>query len=247
MTDCPNAEIRDRLPDLLHDRLDSSERAAVMAHVDGCEDCREELEVLRGARRAITAGTPRVDISAIVYALPKPPARSAATTIAARSGRRPMWTDWRIAAAVAFIAVGGGSAMLLSRGQRAIVTSDTERVAAVAPTTPAVATPTTAMPESAAVPPSVVAPRALNTTKPAPVATAAVPDQQAKAAASEVVASSDDQPVGPTSHLTDLSQRQLKALLNDIEGMKAVPLTDPEPVSIKLDTKVSSSSDPEGW
>ena len=36
MNDCPNAEIRDRLPDLLHDRLDPSARAAVTAHVATC-------------------------------------------------------------------------------------------------------------------------------------------------------------------------------------------------------------------
>ena len=34
MTDCPNAEMRDRLPDLLHERLETSVRAAVMAHVE---------------------------------------------------------------------------------------------------------------------------------------------------------------------------------------------------------------------
>ena len=38
MTDCPNAEMRDRLPDLLHERLETSVRAAVMAHVDQCDD-----------------------------------------------------------------------------------------------------------------------------------------------------------------------------------------------------------------
>ena len=48
MNDCPNAEIRDQLPDLLHDRLDASARAAVTAHVASCVDCRDELELLRG-------------------------------------------------------------------------------------------------------------------------------------------------------------------------------------------------------
>jgi hypothetical protein len=63
MNDCPNAEIRDRLPDLLHDRLDVSTRAAVMAHVDDCVDCRAELELLKGVRGVMVARTPRVDIN----------------------------------------------------------------------------------------------------------------------------------------------------------------------------------------
>src|SRR4029078_419075 len=47
MNDCLNAEMRDLLPDLLHDRLAADVRAAVTAHVSACIDCREELEVLR--------------------------------------------------------------------------------------------------------------------------------------------------------------------------------------------------------
>ena len=53
MTDCSSAEMRDRLPDLLHERLDPSARAAVMAHVADCQDCDLELALLREARVAI--------------------------------------------------------------------------------------------------------------------------------------------------------------------------------------------------
>ncbi|PYP60840.1 MAG: hypothetical protein DMD26_18920, partial [Gemmatimonadetes bacterium] len=56
MTDCPNAEMRDRLPDLLHERLDASARAVVMAHVADCDDCRAELVVLREARVVLASG-----------------------------------------------------------------------------------------------------------------------------------------------------------------------------------------------
>src|SRR5471032_794900 len=110
MTDCPNAEIRDRLPDLLHERLDESVRTAVMAHVADCADCREELELLRGVRSALLARTPRVNVSQIVAALPKPSAR--AVPAAARRARR---IDWRIAATVTFLAVGGSSVAVLNR------------------------------------------------------------------------------------------------------------------------------------
>ena len=55
MNDCTNAEIRDQLPDLLHDRLTVSVRDVVVAHVADCADCREELELLRGVRVAMLA------------------------------------------------------------------------------------------------------------------------------------------------------------------------------------------------
>ena len=75
MNDCPNAEIRDQLPDLLHDRLSSSTRAGVMAHVATCADCRDELELLRGVHEALAARAPQVDVDAIVRALPRPSSR----------------------------------------------------------------------------------------------------------------------------------------------------------------------------
>ncbi|HEY9225546.1 MAG TPA: zf-HC2 domain-containing protein, partial [Gemmatimonadaceae bacterium] len=74
MNDCPDAEMRDRLPDLLHDRLSATERDAVTTHVAACVDCREELELLRDMETALLAATPRVDIAYVVNALPKPPA-----------------------------------------------------------------------------------------------------------------------------------------------------------------------------
>ena len=49
MNDCQNAEMRDQLPDLLHERLAATERAVVMAHLDGCVDCRDELALLRSS------------------------------------------------------------------------------------------------------------------------------------------------------------------------------------------------------
>ena len=95
MNDCSNAEIRDQLPDLLHDRLTVSARAVVIAHVDGCADCRDELELLRGVRWALVARTPRVDIAYIVGALPKPPRAERPPP-----SRQRRWADWRVAAAV---------------------------------------------------------------------------------------------------------------------------------------------------
>ena len=60
MNDCPNSGVRDRLPDLLHDRLDASTRAMVQGHVDACADCRAELDLLRGVHGMLLMRTPKV-------------------------------------------------------------------------------------------------------------------------------------------------------------------------------------------
>jgi hypothetical protein len=42
--------------------------------------------------------------------------------------------------------------------------------------------------------------------------------------------------------LTGLNAEQLRRLLDDIGRLKATPVTEPEPVIIKVDTKASSGS-----
>src|SRR3569833_2675599 len=108
MNDCMNAEIRDQLPDLVHDRLSAGARAIVIAHVDACVDCRDELELLRDAKTLFARGIPRVDVAYVVGALPKAPAPRAATRLEP-ARRKRAWTDWRIAAAAALVIAGGGS------------------------------------------------------------------------------------------------------------------------------------------
>src|SRR5215510_12742869 len=109
MNDCVNAEMRDRLPDLLNDRLAANEQAEVVAHLAACADCREELELLRAIRSMLSAPTLRVDVARVVSALPKPPSRATS-----RPTRRT-WADWRIAAAITVLAVGGSSVALINR------------------------------------------------------------------------------------------------------------------------------------
>lgn len=108
MNDCPKAELRDRLPDLLHERLDAFARAAVVSHLDECVLCREELELLRGLRgMMVTQGravVPRIDVAAIVRTLPAPSVQRPAAT------RRPnRFSDWRIAAAITMLLAAGTS------------------------------------------------------------------------------------------------------------------------------------------
>jgi hypothetical protein len=201
MTDCPNAEMRDRLPDLLHERLDASARAAVMAHVARCGDCRAELTLLREARVALTSGMRTVDVVSITSAVI---ARTPAPTVhlLPRHQRARMWTDWRVAASIALIAIGGASFGLI-RSQR--VDEPLPQVPVVARTIPAES--------GSSMPPAVVAP-------PVHVAPHAAP-----AAAAELSAAGG---------VSDLSDRDLRALLDDLQSIDAEPSTDPEPVSVRI-------------
>ena len=202
MTDCPNAEIRDRLPDLLHERLDASTRAVVMAHVAACAECRAELALLREASLALSASVRSVNVDAIAREVV---ARTAPTV--ARPLRRRTWVDWRLAAAVAFVALGGASFVALREGavrqqQPIVVTTD-----------------------SAAIPPVVVTPQTGATTT---VASRPVLPQPAK------VVAQNAEGLSAGGGVSDLSDADLKALLNDLEKMDAVPLIEPEPVTVRV-------------
>ena len=218
MNDCQNAEMRDQLPDLLNERLDGSARAVVMAHVAACADCRDELELLRVARGTLLKATPRVDLNFIVKALPKaaPRARIVSST------RRPMWADWRIAAAAVLLIAGGSSYSLLGRhGGIAMRDSLVAQVQEPVPETPSGKT----QPAESA---STIA-------GPAPRAETVIADGTSEASESSGLG---------TSRLGDLSETQLKALLTEIDQLQPTPITEPVPVVIRVDTKGTTS--PEG-
>src|SRR5688572_24111682 len=110
MSDCPNVEIRELLPDYLSGTLSDVRRSEVRSHVESCRDCADELALLQLVREAYVATSPAVNVSAIVSKLPRQPATRALRD--ARSGA-PAVRSWRrsqafqIAAVVSFIAVGG--------------------------------------------------------------------------------------------------------------------------------------------
>jgi len=106
MSDCPNGDIRDLLPDLLSGRLEAAARAEVESHLRECNDCRAELELLRGMRAALRRA-PAVDVDAIVAAIP--PYRASVRQVASRT-----WSGWRIAAAAALL-LGGGTSVVVVR------------------------------------------------------------------------------------------------------------------------------------
>jgi anti-sigma factor RsiW len=120
MTDCPNGEVRDLLPDLLHDRLAPDVRRDVEAHVRGCDECRAELALL-GAMRSSLRRAPAVDAAAIAAAIPS-----------YRAPSRRSWGGWRAAAAIVVLAAGGTSvAVLQSRQGAGVSGGDTAAVVAV--------------------------------------------------------------------------------------------------------------------
>jgi len=209
MNDCQNAVIRDQLPDLLHDRLDASSRSAVQSHVASCTDCRRELELLRGVHGILLARTPHVDTAWVVGALPRAPQRAA----------RPLphwraWSDWRIAAAVAVLAVGGGSMAVLHRTS---ATPSTTPVVAGAPQTPAggIGAGRSITPSAAAVPVSTVA-----------------------------TGGESGSGLTMTGRLEDLSDDQLQALLDQVGNLQALPVTEPDPVAIQVES--TNGVSPEG-
>ena len=215
MNDCMNAEIRDQLPELVHDRLDAARRAAVLAHVAACADCRDEVELLRAARAMFDAQTPRVDVGYIVNALPLAKPRAAHI-----ERRRPVWSDWRIAAAVTLIVAGGSSVAVMSRERGTAVTvRDTVQPAQIA-----------------GVP---VQPDSASSGGRAP----AIEPQHQAPTPSTIVADEQGSGLG-SSRLNDLSEQQLEALLNEIDQLQTTPMTEPEPVSLRVHD--NSSTSPEG-
>lgn len=106
MTDCSNVEIREQLPDLVSGTLSRVEVEQVETHVRDCAECAHELMILRDVF-ALRPATRAVDVAAIVAALPQP----------ARIAQRPsQWQRWRIAAALATVAIGGLSWQVARQG-----------------------------------------------------------------------------------------------------------------------------------
>jgi anti-sigma factor RsiW len=127
MTDCTNVLVRERLPDLLHERLDAVSRAEVQAHLAACAECAAELTLLREARRAMQR-VPAVDVARIVAALPGPTAAAPPLRVTRgglspdvhrSAGRRgsaaPAWRRYAVAAGL-LLAVGiPGASWMQSR------------------------------------------------------------------------------------------------------------------------------------
>ena len=204
MNDCPNANVRDLLPELVHGRLDVEALALVESHVAGCADCQAEFALLRDLRGSLRR-TPQVDLAAIVAAVP-----------AYRAPVRRSWVGWRTAAAITVVIAGGSSVALLQRnvtGQvDAVSVSSAPASSVPVPVSAPVAAPT-GVTSSVPVRTPVPEKPALVASQP-PVATAQVA-RGADAGGRELA-------MGGGS-LSDLSDRELASLLKDIESLDAVP------------------------
>lgn len=202
MTECPNGDVRDALPDYMNERLDPERRREVESHLAGCAVCRDELSLLR-ALRATVRRAPAIDVEAIAASIP--PYR-------APNGRT--WaTSGRIAAAIAAIAIGGTSIVLLREPPGTTPVEVTPSVA-IAPTTTQHSTPPVVAAPATAEPPGVTR------TAPAPTAGSAGAVRELAIAGGSIA---------------DLSDRELSTFVEGIESLDGVPsaeLETLEPVSI---------------
>jgi anti-sigma factor RsiW len=105
MTECFDPEVRDYLPDLVHGRLGEVDTATMLAHIEACDACARELALLREVKAAATVA-PRIDVDAIVSALP------VVTVPAPSVPARRNFTLLRLVAAAAIVISG---ALVLNR------------------------------------------------------------------------------------------------------------------------------------
>jgi anti-sigma factor RsiW len=103
-------ETREMLPDLLHGKLDASARARVEKHVAGCEECREELEVLRTVKAAAIFA-PTIDVNRVVGHI----APYAKIVPEVEAPARSRVISWLVAASFLVVIAGGGSLLVVQQ------------------------------------------------------------------------------------------------------------------------------------
>lgn len=116
MRDLTRDELQDRLPELMHGRLSATDAAALERAVAADSELATELTMLR-AVRAAHSGTPVIDVSRIVAALPAPrvePLTMGSTPeiddlAARRNAQRPLISRRFARAAALLVVVGGGT------------------------------------------------------------------------------------------------------------------------------------------
>jgi len=110
MNKCTELDIQERLPDLLHGKLDADARAQVEAHISRCEECTEELEVLRTVKSAAVF-IPAIDVDSVVRQIP--PYRT--IDPAAQAPARSRIVSWLVAASLVVVVLGGGSLLMIQK------------------------------------------------------------------------------------------------------------------------------------
>jgi anti-sigma factor RsiW len=204
MTECANVEMRERLPELAHERLSAADAASVEAHVSECSECAAELEVMR-AVIASAPQAPAINVAAIVARLPQPgvQVQSAVGPRIARDGRVFRFGMRQLPVAAA-LALAASLTFVVVRRENA----------------------TAVIPASAASGPAVSAPVAApNVESPGPSPSKVVPSVTRNAVAPGLT-------LGGST--TELSDESLALLVEEIDGMDAVPAAEPESLEPSL-------------
>lgn len=225
MRDCGNVEVRDLLPDLLHERLAGDERMRVVSHVDTCADCSDELTLLRTAIVTVTAEAPPVDTRAIAAGVlarlgaerterservMETPMLSLVADDGAwrvvRQARRSLWSMPAMrAAAAAVVMVLGTAVVVRQRG----------------------ATDGTPNATSAAHAPVVSAPAIRST--PSATAPVAIAPHSAPESTSRATVKHPSSPSALGASFADLTDAELEAVLAAVDGPDALPAAEPAP------------------
>jgi Putative zinc-finger len=198
MRDCADGEMRDLLPEYVHGTLASAEHERVASHLESCEECAAEAELIRRATRAYPA--PAVDLRRIVKSLPVAPRR-------VHSGRWLVRREWKVAAGIGVVVIGG--ALASSLWLRPAAPASSEHVPARVATL-------------AAAPHSAPAPSAGRAAPPAP--TAPRPAEAERTHATSPAGTS----ISFGGGLGDLTDEQLDTLLGEIDALDALPSAEPE-------------------
>jgi anti-sigma factor RsiW len=198
MRDCEDGAMRDLLPGYVHGTISQAERATVDAHLDTCEDCAAEMNLIVSASKAFPA--PKMNISGIVKALPAAP----------RAARRPFYANRfaQLAAAIGIVAIGalsvvalrgffGGDTIAIETGSRTVAKLNAVKPAPVA------------LPDTAAL-------------------AAATPPQAAPISTPAASSSRRGAGITFGGGLSDLSDDQLAALLSELDTLDALPTAEPE-------------------
>src|ERR1700730_9775178 len=114
MNKCTDSDIQEMLPELLHRTLTDDARKRIQAHVETCESCQEDLDVLRVVKDAAVFA-PSIDVDRVVRQIP--PYRTIVPATERPAGARVV--SWLVAASLLLVVVGGGSGLIIqSRGSR---------------------------------------------------------------------------------------------------------------------------------
>jgi anti-sigma factor RsiW len=124
MNKCIDSDVRELLPDLLHDTLKSDAKKRVEAHLTTCETCQEELDVIRTVKNAAVFA-PSISVDRVVRQIP--PYRPIVPAIEHPARARKV--SWLVAAGLVFAVVGGGSAIVARQ-----IANETGSAVATAPT-----------------------------------------------------------------------------------------------------------------